>query len=173
MIIGCQVDAWETTDHPVRTPFGRTLRVEASLPWNLKHLRGVLRDLAARFDVVVIDTPPVRPRRASAQSRRARAEGRPRRPPKHPTVAPISKESADPVNRSIFRILLGQMIPTEGSVEVVGRDVAEDPVAMARAFKLATEAGRLAYEAGAMAPRDFASPSTPIVGTPFWHAAVP
>ena len=50
---------------------------------------------------------------------------------------------------------------------------AEDPVAMARAFKLATQAGRLAYEAGAMAPRDFASPSTPIVGTPFWHAAVP
>ena len=50
---------------------------------------------------------------------------------------------------------------------------AEDPVAMARAFKLATEAGRLAYEAGAMAPRDFATPSTPIVGTPFWHAPVP
>ena len=50
---------------------------------------------------------------------------------------------------------------------------AKDPVAMARAFKLATEAGRLAYEAGAMAPRDFASPSTPSIGTPFWHAAVP
>jgi thiazole synthase len=50
---------------------------------------------------------------------------------------------------------------------------AEDPVTMARAFKLATEAGRLGHEAGAMAPRDFASPSTPIIGTPFWHAETP
>ena len=47
---------------------------------------------------------------------------------------------------------------------------AADPVAMASAFKLAVEAGRTAYEAGLMGPRDFASPSTPIVGTPFWHA---
>ena len=48
---------------------------------------------------------------------------------------------------------------------------AADPVAMARAFKLAVEAGRLGFEAGLMEPRDFASPSTPVVGTPFWHAA--
>ncbi|GGC67033.1 thiazole synthase [Chelatococcus reniformis] len=48
---------------------------------------------------------------------------------------------------------------------------AGDPVAMAEAFRLAAEAGRTAYEAGLMAPRDFASPSTPVVGTPFWHAA--
>jgi len=48
---------------------------------------------------------------------------------------------------------------------------AADPVAMARAFKLAVEAGRLGFEAGLMQPRDFASPSTPIVGTPFWHSA--
>jgi thiazole synthase len=47
---------------------------------------------------------------------------------------------------------------------------AADPVAMARAFRLAVEAGRLAHEAGLMGPRDFASPSTPVVGTPFWHA---
>jgi len=47
---------------------------------------------------------------------------------------------------------------------------AEAPVAMAAAFKLAVSAGRAAYEAGLMAPRDFASPSTPVVGTPFWHA---
>ena len=32
------------------------------------------------------------------------------------------------------------------------------------------EAGRTAYEAGLMEARDFASPSTPVVGTPFWHA---
>jgi thiazole synthase len=48
---------------------------------------------------------------------------------------------------------------------------ADDPVAMARAFCLAVEAGRAGYEAGLMAPRDFASPSTPVIGTPFWHAA--
>ena len=48
---------------------------------------------------------------------------------------------------------------------------AADPVAMARAFRLAVEAGRLGHEAGLMEPRDFASPSTPVVGTPFWHAA--
>ena len=47
---------------------------------------------------------------------------------------------------------------------------AGDPVAMAKAFRLAVEAGRTAYEAGLMGPRDFASPSTPVVGTPFWHA---
>ena len=29
---------------------------------------------------------------------------------------------------------------------------------------------RAAYEAGLMDARDFASPSTPVVGTPFWHA---
>ena len=48
---------------------------------------------------------------------------------------------------------------------------ADDPAAMARAFGLAVEAGRLAHEAGLMPPRDFATPSTPVVGTPFWHAA--
>jgi thiazole synthase len=47
---------------------------------------------------------------------------------------------------------------------------AADPVAMAQAFKLGIEAGRLGYEAGLMGARDFASPSTPVVGTPFWHA---
>jgi thiazole synthase len=47
---------------------------------------------------------------------------------------------------------------------------AADPVGMATAFRLAIEAGRAGYEAGLMGPRDFASPSTPVVGTPFWHA---
>lgn len=47
---------------------------------------------------------------------------------------------------------------------------AADPVAMAKAFRLAVEAGRVGFEAGLMGPRDFASPSTPVVGTPFWHA---
>jgi thiazole synthase len=41
---------------------------------------------------------------------------------------------------------------------------------MAGAFRAGVEAGRMAYEAGLMEARDFASPSTPVVGTPFWHA---
>jgi len=49
--------------------------------------------------------------------------------------------------------------------------LAQEPPAMARAFALAVEAGRLAYESGPMPERDFASPSTPTLGTPFWHEA--
>lgn len=43
---------------------------------------------------------------------------------------------------------------------------ADNPVAMARAFALAIEAGRLAFRGGVMEPRDMAAPSTPVVGTP-------
>lgn len=41
---------------------------------------------------------------------------------------------------------------------------AVDPVAMARAFGAAVQAGRAAYDAGLMPPRDMASASTPIFG---------
>ena len=44
---------------------------------------------------------------------------------------------------------------------------AGDPVTMGKAFALAVEAGRLAYRAGAMEPRDMASPSTPVIGRAF------
>jgi thiazole synthase len=47
---------------------------------------------------------------------------------------------------------------------------AGDPPEMAKAFRLAVEAGRAGFKAGLMGARDFASPSTPVVGTPFWHA---
>ncbi|MGB3274004.1 MAG: thiazole synthase [Xanthobacteraceae bacterium] len=47
---------------------------------------------------------------------------------------------------------------------------AADPVTMAGAFRLAVEAGRNGFKAGLMGAREFASPSTPVVGTPFWHA---
>jgi len=47
--------------------------------------------------------------------------------------------------------------------------LSNDPIKMAKAFKLAVESGRLAYEAGTMPKREFASPSTPTIGTPFWH----
>jgi thiazole synthase len=41
---------------------------------------------------------------------------------------------------------------------------AADPVAMARAFGQAVGAGRIAFEAGLMPPRDMAAPSTPVLG---------
>jgi thiazole synthase len=44
---------------------------------------------------------------------------------------------------------------------------ANDPAAMAAAFSQAIEAGRLAYRAGVMPPRDMASPSTPLAGLAF------
>lgn len=46
---------------------------------------------------------------------------------------------------------------------------AGDPVKMGAAFARAIEAGRLAYESGLMEPRDMASPSTPVAGTPFFN----
>lgn len=44
---------------------------------------------------------------------------------------------------------------------------AREPVMMARAFRLAVEAGRIAWEAGIMARQDMAVPSTPVTGRPF------
>ena len=44
---------------------------------------------------------------------------------------------------------------------------AGDPVAMARAFALAVEAGRLGYRADLMEARDMAAPSTPVIGRAF------
>ena len=41
---------------------------------------------------------------------------------------------------------------------------AKNPIAMARAMKLAVEAGRLAFLSGRMAKKNFASPSSPIEG---------
>ena len=41
---------------------------------------------------------------------------------------------------------------------------AKEPVLMARAMKLAVEAGRLAYRAGRMAKRRYADPSSPLAG---------
>ena len=47
--------------------------------------------------------------------------------------------------------------------------LAQDPVSMARAFQNAVNAGRGAYLSGAMQPQENAQPSTPVLGTPFWH----
>lgn len=43
---------------------------------------------------------------------------------------------------------------------------ARDPVAMARAFRLGVEAGRLAYKAGRIPKREYAQPSSPETGVP-------
>ena len=53
--LGRDLGAWKldpriaflSADEPLRSPFGRSLRVEASLPWNLKRLRQVLRERGA------------------------------------------------------------------------------------------------------------------------------
>ncbi|MBA3589541.1 MAG: thiazole synthase [Methylibium sp.] len=47
--------------------------------------------------------------------------------------------------------------------------LAQDPVAMAGAFADAVRAGRSAFLAGAMREQHTAQPSTPVLGTPFWH----
>jgi thiazole synthase len=44
---------------------------------------------------------------------------------------------------------------------------AADPVAMARAFRLAIDGARLGYEAGLIAPQAMAVASTPVTGRPF------
>ncbi len=49
--------------------------------------------------------------------------------------------------------------------------LAQDPVRMAGAFADAVQAGRGARLGGAMAEQHAAQPSTPVLGTPFWHHA--
>jgi len=48
--------------------------------------------------------------------------------------------------------------------------LARDPIGMAAAFREAVGAGRRGFESGLMIPREMASPSTPTLGTPFWHS---
>ena len=47
--------------------------------------------------------------------------------------------------------------------------LATDPVLMADAFAKAVQAGRSAFLGGAMSEQQLAQPSTPVLGTPFWH----
>ncbi len=47
--------------------------------------------------------------------------------------------------------------------------LAQDPVMMAGSFADAVRAGRAARLAGAMTAQEAAQPSTPVLGTPFWH----
>ena len=45
----------------------------------------------------------------------------------------------------------------------------DDPAAMGEAFAEAVRGGRRAFKAGLMEPRDMASPSSPVAGTPFFN----
>lgn len=47
--------------------------------------------------------------------------------------------------------------------------LAQKPAQMAQAFAAAIHAGRLGFEAGIIPRRSMASPSTPLIDTPFWH----
>ncbi len=47
---------------------------------------------------------------------------------------------------------------------------AQTPPQMAKAFAQAIDAGRNAFEAGLMVQKETASPSTPVIGQPFWHS---
>ncbi len=47
--------------------------------------------------------------------------------------------------------------------------LATKPIAMAEAFARAVQAGRSAFLSGTMAEQQAAQPSTPVLGTPFWH----
>ncbi len=47
--------------------------------------------------------------------------------------------------------------------------LADDPIAMARAFAQAISAGEQGYRAGIMTTRQTAHPSTPTLDSPFWH----
>lgn len=44
-----------------------------------------------------------------------------------------------------------------------------DPILMAKAFSQAVQAGRNAYNAIPILEQEMASPSTPVIGTPFWE----
>lgn len=46
--------------------------------------------------------------------------------------------------------------------------LARDPISMANAFNQAVKAGRQAYQAGILPKRDFATPTSPVIGAPFW-----
>lgn len=49
--------------------------------------------------------------------------------------------------------------------------LAQNPVTMAHAFAQATDAGYKAFLSGTMREQQAAQPSTPVLGTPFWHHA--
>jgi len=65
----------------------------------------------------------------------------------------LPSHAADALEMGFDAVLLNTAVAQAG-----------DPVAMARAFALAVQAGALAHAADPMAPRDMAAPSTPVIG---------
>lgn len=65
----------------------------------------------------------------------------------------LPSHAADALEMGFDAVLLNTAVAQAG-----------DPVAMARGFALAVQAGALARQADPMAPRDMAMPSTPVVG---------
>ena len=65
----------------------------------------------------------------------------------------LPSHAADALEMGFDAVLLNTAVAQAG-----------DPVAMARAFALAAQAGALAHTADPMAPRDMAAPSTPVLG---------
>lgn len=49
--------------------------------------------------------------------------------------------------------------------------LSDDPASMALAFRNSVIAGRIGFESGVIASKDYAQASTPTVGKPFWHEA--
>ena len=68
------------------------------------------------------------------------------------------------------QVIMPWAAPIGSARGITNRDALKLMRARLPDVKLVVDAGRIAYEAGLMGPRDFASPSTPVVGTPFWHA---
>jgi len=58
----------------------------------------------------------------------------------------------------------GNLLAADGDLRAVRVAEARDPAKMATAMKLAIEAGRLAYLAGRMPKRLYASASSPLAG---------
>ncbi|MDD5072445.1 MAG: thiazole synthase [Candidatus Omnitrophica bacterium] len=61
-------------------------------------------------------------------------------------------------------VAVAMELGVDGVLMNTGIAGAKDPVGMARAMRLATEAGRLAYLSGRIAMKQYASPSSPITG---------
>ncbi|MDD4879668.1 MAG: thiazole synthase, partial [Candidatus Omnitrophica bacterium] len=61
-------------------------------------------------------------------------------------------------------VAVAMELGVDGILMNTGIAGAKDPVGMARAMKLASEAGRLAYLSGRIAKKQYASPSSPTTG---------
>ena len=96
------------------------------------------------------------------------------RPSKKELFSKLRDAKAAVQNEDVF--LIDQDVIAEDAMEL-GYDgvllnsavaLSNDPVNMAVAFSNAVSAGRQAHLAGLMPKRNLASPSTPLIDTPFW-----